>query len=307
MIRQFSIAAASLILSAAAPVQITLREQVWTAPGASVAQAHLNRPSECLAVRSPQVEIGRALFRAPVLFGGPAARLGLSCESCHANGRVNAHFFLPELTDRAGAADVTSEWASRTRGDGVFNPVAIPDLVGVSSRATLGQVEDPSLDHFVAGVIEQEFQGEPLPSEAFAALIAYLRALDHGACQTGNQRLTLALAADDVRRALAASGAAADRGTARLLLLAVQDGLGLVAERLPPKHFQPERARLENLAREVGAWRLADDASSTIAAAGPGWFARFDALIADVGARDSETYFDDERLKSALRANSAGR
>ena len=75
--------------------------------------------------------------------------MGLSCESCHAGARINPHFYLPELSDAPGTADVTSEWASKVRGDGMRNPVAIPDLVGVRDKTSLGHNHEPSLEVFV--------------------------------------------------------------------------------------------------------------------------------------------------------------
>lgn len=163
--RHALLAAGFVVLVGAAPAGTTqiVRAQAWTAPGPSLAHDLTHAPGECVARRSIEVEAGRALFRSPGLLGGPAARAGLSCQACHTNGRVNDKFFLAELTDRVGAADATSEWASKVRGDGVMNPRDIPDLVGVGDRATLGQARDPSLEHFVFGVISEEFQGDPPP------------------------------------------------------------------------------------------------------------------------------------------------
>src|SRR5262249_18265328 len=142
----------------------------------------------------------------------------------------------------------TSEWASKVRGDGVMNPRAIPDLAGVGARPTHGQHNDPSLEHFVHSVIEEEFQGEPPAPQAFSDLLAYLRALD--APCAGEVRIRLRDAADDVRRALSAAQQA-DAPTASALLLAAQDAMGRLVERLPEARFASERARLEGLAREL--------------------------------------------------------
>ena len=110
---------AALILAATAggAAPHVLRAQGWTGDSAALAHDLTHAPRECVISLSPQAEAGRALFRSPGLLGGPAARIGLSCNACHSNGRVNATFLLPELTNRAGAADVTSEWASKVRGD----------------------------------------------------------------------------------------------------------------------------------------------------------------------------------------------
>ena len=293
-------AAAALLLGAAAapPSPLLLREQAWTAPSETLAHDLTHAPRECLTRRAPDIEIGRALFRGPALLGGPAARAGLSCHACHSNGRVNARFLLPELTDRSGAADVTSEWASKVRGDGVVNPVDIPDLASVGQRAALGRLRDPSLEHFVSSVIVEEFQGQPPPAQAFAGLLAYMRALSADFCPPGEASVTLASAADDVRRALAAAQTA-DRPTESLLLLAAQDGIGRIVERLPPQAFARDRRRFEVLAREMGALRGAGDGA--LGEAIPGWRARFDAAVHTIARRERRTYFNEATVREALR------
>lgn len=298
-VRALLLSGALLLLSAAAPARLVLREQAWTAPGAERARHMTQAPSECLARRDTQTEIGRALFRSPALLGGQAARAGLSCHACHSNGRVNAHFLLPELTDRPGAADVTSEWASHTRGDGVANPIDIPELNDVTLRNAFGQARDPSLEHFVRGVIVEEFQGQAPPTQAFDGVIAYLGALRTDACSATDTPIDLTSASDDVRRALTAAESA-DRETARLLVLAAQDSMGRIAERLPVRRFASDRSRIERLARELGAMRNAEDVHTTLEAALPGWRARFDAAISRLGRREQATYFNEATLRRAL-------
>jgi hypothetical protein len=290
--------AAALTLGAVAPSSaIFLREQAWM-PGAD-ARAFLEEPAECLASRDRAVETGRALFRSPALLGGPAARAGLSCNACHSGGRRNARFLLPELTDRAGAADVTSEWSSKVRGDGIANAVDIPDLNGVTQRDAFGQRREPSLHVFVHGVIVEEFQGEELSAATMDSVLAYLRALDEGECSgRGTQAITLASTADDVRRAVTATEGA-DAETASLLLLSAQDAMGRIVERLPARRFAAERTRLEALSRELGAMRNGD-VSVAIDTALPGWRARFDAAVARVGRRERQTYFNERTLNRAL-------
>jgi hypothetical protein len=291
-------ALALVLLTGAAPSQIILREQAWTAPGVDQARAMIVAPGECVAAHSTETEIGRALFRSPNLLGGAAARAGLSCNACHSNGRVNAHFMMPELTNRAGAADVTSEWASHVRGDGVMNPVDIPDLAGAGTRATFGHARDPSLEHFTRSVIVEEFQGEALTDQALAGVVAYLRASVTGAC-TGERAITLTSAADDVRRAVAAAETA-DAPTARLLLLAAQDSVGRIVERLPARAFARDRGRFERLSRDLGALRR-EDIHTRLAEAAPGWRARFDAAVRRVARREQRTYFDEATLRAALQ------
>lgn len=290
-------AALVLAATAASAAPQLLRAQAWTADGRALAHDLTHAPRECVGALSMQAEAGRALFRSPGLLGGPAARLGLSCNACHSNGRVNATFFLPELTNRAGAADVTSEWASKVRGDGVMNPRPIPDLAGVSARPTHGRLNDPSLEHFVHSVIEEEFQGPPPSPEAFGDLISYLRALSPRCDSEVN--VTLSDAANDVRRAVAAAQRA-DAPTASALLLGAQDAIGRVVERLPETRFARERTALETLARALGAMRYAANPPAALSNGGAGWSARFDAIVAQIAPRERQTYFNEATLREAL-------
>ncbi|MFZ2028694.1 MAG: hypothetical protein WAU68_00165 [Vitreimonas sp.] len=293
-----ALAALALAATAGAASPHLLRAQVWTADDRALAHDLTHAPRECVGVLSPQAEAGRALFRSPGLLGGPAARVGLSCNACHSNGRVNATFLLPELTNRAGAADVTSEWASKVRGDMTMNPRPIPDLVGVSSRATHGQHNDPSLEHFVHSVIEEEFQGPPPSPQAFDDLMHYLRTLDPRRCG-GEVRLTWRDATNDVRRAVSAAQRA-DAPTTSALLLAAQDAVGRVVERLPEARFGRQRAELETLSRDLGAMRYSTDVRAALETGGGGWSARFDAIVAQVARREQQTYFNEATLRAAL-------
>jgi hypothetical protein len=78
-------------------------------------------------------------------------------------------------------------------------------------------------------------------------------------------------------------------------VLAAQEALGRLAERLPAKRFGDARKSLEELARELGARRT----HGLIADAG--WGAQFDALVAALGPRQSETYFNEATLRAALQ------
>jgi hypothetical protein len=300
-----SILAALLLLSASS-AQPLLREAAWTHRTERFAHLLTHAPGECLpsGEAGEDVELGRTLFRSSALLGGPAARIGMSCQSCHLNGRGNAYFFLEELTDRPGAADVTSEWSSAVRGDGVMNPRSIPDLAGVGRRTTFGSGGETSLEAFVRSVIVEEFQGPPPETRAFDAVIAYLRALDVKNCPEGETRITLADAAEDVRRALAAARASAresDVDSASLAVFAAQEALGRIVERLPARSFARERRVLENLARELGEARAAPDIGAALGA--PGWMVRFDATIARLAPRERRTFFNEVALQNALREN----
>lgn len=301
--RRLFVLAALVFAGAAAPSTQLLREQAWTdpsgPPGRDLAYAMTHTPRECSIAPGEgiaQIEAGRALFRSPIVLGGPVARAGISCHACHSNGRVNERFLLPELTDRAGAADVTSEWASHVRGDGVMNPVDIPDLAGVGERTALGHARDPSLEHFVHGVIVEEFQGAPPSPHAMDAMLVYLRSLRAETCRAGDERVTFETAASDVRRALRAAELTDERATSSLLLAAAQDAVGRIVERLPARPFGRERRRFEALSRELTAMRSDDRWRQR----SPAWRARFDGAVTRVARREQKTYFNEATLRAAL-------
>jgi hypothetical protein len=190
----------------------------------------------------------------------------------------------------------------------VLNPRTIPDLHGVARRTRLGAAGETSLERFVRGVIVDEFQGAAPPAAAFAGLLAYLRALDPEACPPGaaERPVTLASAAEDVRRALrAALAQRADPATQSLALGATQTAIGRVAERLPAARFGEERRALQALAGDLAAARNAGAGQARVLdAVAPGWLARFDAAIARVSRRARLTYFNEETLAAALAATS---
>jgi hypothetical protein len=283
--------ALTIVVSAGAREGPILKEFLWIAPDADKTLAASRAPGDCEALTlSPQAEIGRTVFRSPGLLGGPAARLGLSCEACHTNGRANALFFLPELTTKAGHADVTSEWSSKVRGDGVMNPVAIPDLAGVALRPTFGAARDQSLRHFVRGVIVEEFQGVAPDGEMLDALVAYLSALDAAACES-SAPVTLAGAGADVLRAHAAMAHARDEQTRAVMAFSVRHALERIVERLPEPRFTPTRARLQSLARAVG-----QDSASDL------WAAQFQVELKYLQRHVRATYFHAPTLRRALNA-----
>jgi len=129
-------------------------------------------------------DLGRIAFESPVLLGGAAARTGISCSSCHINGRRNPGFFIKGVSGDPGTADVTSSILSKTRGNGVFDPKPIPDISlrdGTQMKDRTGQ----AFRDKVHGLIAEEFDGgEPEP-RVFEAVLAYLNALDPSACTPG--------------------------------------------------------------------------------------------------------------------------
>src|SRR3954454_1234593 len=188
--RALAAAAALFLCGASTPTELPLRDARWLL-SADLAADLTHEPPEC---RSPShdaalrrsEEIGRAAFRAPLLLGGQAARAGLSCSSCHRNGRGNPDFLFPGISGAPGTADVTASLLSSHRGDGIFNPRPIPDLAGpVTARKVSRDRGDPALAAFITGLITQEFDGpEPSP-RVLAGVVDYVRALSPAGCGRG--------------------------------------------------------------------------------------------------------------------------
>jgi hypothetical protein len=76
--------------------------------------------------------------------------------------------------------------------------------------------------------------------------------------------------------------------------------VGRVVERLPRTTFQSERARLETLARDLGAMRASANIGAALEIGAGGWSAHFDAIIAEIAPRERQTYFNEATLGAAL-------
>ena len=213
----FGLALGSLAASDAPP----LAEMRWLAPGADAVAALGWQPSECLKTQgSPddqwRVEVGRAAFRSPLTLGGQAARAGVSCETCHRNGRTNPAFLFPGVSGAPGTADVTSSLFSSHRGNGVDDPKPIPDLGGPRSALKISRdPASPTLETFLHGLVTQEFDGpEPTPA-VLAGLAAYVRAIGPEACGPGPGRVTARDYVQDAFRAVAAATGVAQQDEVR--------------------------------------------------------------------------------------------
>ncbi len=253
---------------AAAPV---LRELRWIAadtPRADIVRLMTTRPAECLAPPSDaatadQIAVGRAMFAAPLLLGGQAARAGLSCAGCHVGGRGNPQFVFPGVSGVPGTADVTSSLFSTRRGDGIVNPKRIPDLAADPPNVSRDPTS-PALRTFIRGLIVEEFDGLEPPPHVLDGLAAYVRAL-RSTCgtaavpRTGAEEAADAIAAVHAARRAQAEG---DHASARLLLGAARSALGRIDER-----FAGNRAIASLLARRDGELRRlqADLAGSGLA------------------------------------------
>jgi hypothetical protein len=290
---------------------------LWVARDADPARALGSVPTECLkppadAALAAKVEIGRAAFRTPVLLGGQAARAGITCETCHRDGRSNPDFHFPGVSGAPGTADVTNALFSTHRDNGIDDPKPIPDLSG--PKAQLKAPQDPAeqkLKPFIHGLITEEFDGpEPTPA-VLEGLAAYVRALNPAACPArAREPLDVALLMSDARRALkAAQGAAAagDDATAVLMVASARSRLGLIDERFAAPALAKPRADLRAASRRLAAIQAAlhdrrPDAKAELTA----WLASSRPLEAELAARQSASLFEPSRLAQAMRRRLPG-
>jgi len=246
----FAALALSAASAGAAPVAAPLlREMRWIAaetPRTEIVRVLTTRPAECLAppadaAAADQIAVGRAMFAAPLLLGGQAARAGLSCAACHVGGRGNPHFVFPGVSGAPGTADVTSSLFSTRRGDGIMNPRPIPDLAADPPKISRDPAS-PALRTFIRGLIVEEFDGLEPPPRILDGLTAFVRAL-RSACNTAVPRSASGEARDAIAAVLAARTAltANDPASAHLLLSAARSALGRIDERFASR---PAIARL---------------------------------------------------------------
>lgn len=308
------ISAAGALALAAGPADPPIRGMRWAAKEADPVATFTRDPAECL--REPEepqaalsVEIGRAAFRTPVLLGGQAARAGLACDTCHRAGRRNPSFVFPGVSDAPGTADVTSSLFSTHRGDGVFNPKRIPDLAADKPRLIIDQTPGTGrLEHFLHGLITEEFDGPEPPKPVLAGVAAYVRALSPEACPADATRpVTVAYYMEDARRAVRAAGRTDDRATAVLMLASARSRLGLIDERFPGPDLAGERAALRTADRGLAQLQEAlRTGQPHLAPRLDGWVAESQRLEARLTAAAARSLFDPARLSQAAKRRLPG-
>ena len=291
------VAALGLIAAAAAPPIALLR---WIAPGTDAIAAATRRPPECLAPPSDaaqrnRVEVGRAVFRTPLLLGGTAGNIGIACETCHRSGRGNPALAIDGVSGAPGTADVTSAMLGPHRSDGIANPKIVPDLAGPIDRSPA------RLRALMTELVVHEFAGRSPPEAVLDGLVAYVAALDARHCAAGDVAYRLADDIDAAARAVAAAGRALDRRdtpTAALLLAAARTELGRIAERFP--RDASVVTRIVAASRSLQAIRLTRDPAAA-ARALAAWRGQWPKLAARLHAREARSLYDPTRLAAALR------
>jgi mono/diheme cytochrome c family protein len=286
-------------LAASTPLFETLR---WTAPEARL-EAVSSQPSACLAYSAgskSSVQMGQALFNTPTLLGGQAAKAGVSCASCHVNGRDNPHFMLAGVSDKPGTADVTNSFFAAARSNGKFDPVPIPDLAmpGKVSHERGSQ----ALERFIRNLVVEEFSGAEPSETMLKALAAYVRAIEP--CKQNDKepmqrhvddQLIMIDAAYNVAILLAVRD---DREQElRLLIAGMRHKLGLIAERYAGKDFTQERQSLLSSSRKLQA--IAQQSVSTRALSA--WKKDFDKRLSmQLRRKQEKSLYDPKLLAAAL-------
>lgn len=241
-----------LAVSVQADTPGALQALHWTDPAHS-REVLLEQPATCLdpAVPPSIVQAGEALFNSPALLGGQAERAGMSCASCHANGRRSQWFRLDGVSAALGTADVSSSFFSITRANGRFDPKPIPDL------ALPGKIPrdraSGRLELFMRGLIVEEFSGAEPSAQTLAALASYVRAVRVCPDRQSERR---GISADLRLVEAGATGAAellrqGDRAGAIKLVKGTRFRLGLISERLIGREQAQLRGALLAASREL--------------------------------------------------------
>jgi hypothetical protein len=295
-----------------------LRAMLWVAKDADPGRALGTLPTECLKIPADpalaaRIEIGRAAFRTPVLLGGQAARAGVTCETCHRDGRTNPDFLFPGVSGPPGTADVTNSLFSTHRGNGIDDPKPIPDLSGPKAKLKVSQVPaEKKLEPFIHGLITEEFDGpEPTPA-VLDGLATYVRALNPAACPArAREPLTVRLLMTDARRALKTaqgSAAAGDTATAIVMVASARSRLGMIDERFAAPALARPRDDLRAADRRLEAAQAAlhDRRTAEAAANLTAWLAASPRLEAELAARQRASLFDPARLAAAAKRRLPG-
>ncbi len=182
---------------------LALKEQAWLS--ADITNDHkllalTTAPIECVNPNAPAIStLGRLAFESSALLGGQAARMGLSCASCHPSGRTNPNFFLKNISTTPGSADVTHGFFSSTGGNNTLTPVMIPDL----AKPNQSKIKNRWSDEFrnkLHQLITVEFDGQHAPTLIIDALQTYLANTDTRYCQETEEQLIPIRLSGDLHR-----------------------------------------------------------------------------------------------------------
>jgi hypothetical protein len=248
------------------------------------------------------------------LLGGQAARAEVSCSSCHRNGRGNPDFAFVGVSGDPGTADITSSFFSSHRGDGVDNPVLIPDLAGPRESLKVDRsLESGALQTFIRGLIVDEFDGPEPSAAALDALAAYVRGLTPDACPVEAMRsIRVADRIADVEAAVTLvvdAEAGGDRETSRPLVAAARTELRRIYSRYHDDELENLRRGLLSLGTTLGLAEISlrdgeagrsTDAAPTADELLTAWRADWEDLAAELEAQESASLFNPDVLSRTL-------
>lgn len=160
-------------------------DQTVLPPGSDLNEDAFLRPTEVFhseargGFKSYLIDLGDLAFNSSSILGGPAARAGMSCGTCHVNGAGNPRLFIPGMSTRPGNFDTTGPLFNPKAHNGVLDPVRIPSLRGARFLGPYGNDgRIASLREFIRNVIVNEFSGpEPSPT-ILDSLTAYIEDID---------------------------------------------------------------------------------------------------------------------------------
>lgn len=271
-------------------------------------------PGECLAPAIDpdvqyRVEVGRAAFSSPFVFGGAAARSGLSCNSCHRDGRDNPDFYLEGLSDAPGTADVTSSLFSKTREDHEFNPTVIPTLLDIAGKDAFGAAApQPTIHAFVESAVTDEFQGVAAPG-VVEGIAAYVAQLDSVSCPARETQQTVKRAMNDIARILKTAEAAFardDNAVADLLLVSAQHQLGRVYERFQGRRLSRERTHIQTLSASLAAIRPGAGGPAAPADAISAALEALERLERRLQRKERQSLYNEKQLRQFLARSKEG-
>lgn len=313
-------ALAGFAVSAAAQNVATLREASWLSDSgrleALTTEPDLDRSALLAAATASDIGeqyetgealrqdllIGEFLFKTPLLLGGQAAKAGMSCNSCHVNGRDNPHFSFPAISGAAGTADTTHSFFSETLGNGIFDPVVIPDLTRDGKVS-----HDPAsreLERFIQTIVVEEFGGAVPQAEVIRPLSNFVRALrlasDGDSGRPRSRSITRDLADVGTMAGLAKTLAgSSETAISSLLLAGARDRLQIIHERLLPGQHDDEREWLVERSLSLGEVQLLLREDQPVGAQLAKWQAEF-AAAPDFAAIETESLYEPDLLAARL-------
>lgn len=281
-----ALAAATLGLSAcvAGTAQVDLRETAWLAEGRQVpalsTERYVDREVlfaaalngglatgyETQEALREDLLAGEFLFKAPLLLGGQAAKAGMSCHSCHVNGTDNPAFLFSAISGDAGTADTTHSFFSKSLGNEVFDPIAIPDLTKAGKVSH--SLESAELEKFLTTIVVGEFSGSAASPQVIDLMAVYVRALRLSGRTEDQLSRARSLRGDleDLRATIDQASHRASVGesdVAALLLSSGQSQVQAIHERLQRSSHKGLRTWLIARSREMGNLRQRINAGET--------------------------------------------